>query len=354
VQLQDSNGNDVRVGLDGRRPAEWTLTEELLQDANVDGDPDSPSDVKFRNTRTVRSDSRGQVSFSVSEQRPSTCTANSCTRTFKLTELSNAPPVAVNSDPVQRSFGRSDGDVYYLEFSSAAPILANSVVRLTVPDPYINVPDRGDVGNTAIVTVHNEYGEALSAATARLESNRTTNLTAQRFTIGRDGVHRFSYSYSGNGGVVETITATVDPDGNGSEVDLTATDDRPLTGHMFWAGLADRTSGGTKYTILFGDIDRNEIIVDANATADGVNWPGTNTEPVTIEYDDNDRLDALGQAFREGSAGVDAFERVLAQFLAKTPTDDTGTGACLEWANFNRARDTAEIELFDDTNCPGT
>ena len=65
--------------------------------------------------------------------------------------------------------------MYYLEFSSAAPTLTNSVVTLTLPNPYINVPDRGAVANTAIVTVHNEYGEALSAATASLASDRTTD-----------------------------------------------------------------------------------------------------------------------------------------------------------------------------------
>ena len=356
VQLQDAQGRDVSVGVDGERPAEWEFFEEELEETTtVNGMIDGAERrVELTRSRTLRSDSNGRVTFSLSVRDP--VTVNTRTRTFSLVATTNAPSdSAVSIDGnLKKASGRTDGEVYYLEFSDAPPVLANAVVTVTFPNPYINVFSSGSVRNVAVVSVHDEYGEALSAAEVSLSSDQdsASSISTQTFTIGRDGVHRFSYSYSGNGGVVETITATVDPDGNGSEGALTATDDRPLTGHMFWAELADRTSGGTKYTILFGDIDRNEIIVDANAGADGNAWPGSNTKPVTIEYDDNDRLDALGQAFREGSAGVDAFERVLAQFLAKTPTDDTGTGACLEWANFNRARDTAEIELFDDTNCP--
>ena len=332
VQLQDSNGNDVSVGLDGQRPAEWTLTEELLQDATVDGDPDSTSAVKFKNARTERSDSRGQVTFSVSEQRTSTCTANSCTRTFKLTELSNAPAVAVNSDLVKRSAGRLDGDVYYLEFSSAAPALTNSVVTLTVPNPYINVPDRGSVPNTAIVTVHNEYGEALSAATASLASDKTTNLTAQRFTIGRDGLHRFNYRYDDVGGEVETLTATVDPDGSGSAPDL-----GPKTAHVYWPVLTrEPTATDNKY-ILFGDTSRNELIVDMGANT----YRTAGAEPVRVVYDSGHRFDVQGANDDEPVPvdSIEDFEKALAVYLADSPE----TNACLQWSGYGHRVATFEL-----------
>jgi hypothetical protein len=354
VQLQDAQGRDVSVGVDGERPAEWEFFEEELEETTtVNGIREgNERRVELTRSRTLRSDSNGRVTFSLSVRDPVTVATR--TRTFSLVGTTNAPSdsaVSVDGN-LKKTSGRTDGEVYYLEFSDAPPVLANAVVTVTFPAPYINVFSSGSVRNVAVVSVHDEYGEALSSATVSLAGGATSNITTQTFTVGRDGIHRFSYSYSGNGGEVETLTATVDPDGDGTAADLVATADRPLTGHMFWAGLADRDSGNNKYTILFGDTDRNEIIVDANSAADGT-WPGANTKPVTIEYDDNDRLDALGQAFREGSAGVDAFERVLAPFLAKTPTDDTGTGACLEWANFNRARDPADIELFN-TGCPGS
>ena len=328
VQLQDSNGNDVSVGLDGRRPAEWTLTEELLQDAIVDGDPDSTSAVKFRNTRTVRSDSGGQVRFSVSEQRPSLCTASSCTRTFKLTELSNAPAVAVNSDLVRRSLGRSDGDVYYLEFSSAAPTLTNSVVRLTVPNPYINVPDRGTVNNTVVVTVHNEYGEALSAATASLASDRQTNLTTQRFTIGGDGLHRFNYRYDGFGAEVETLTVTVDPDGSGSAPELDS-----MTALVYWPLLTyEATTNEDRYYILFGDTSRNELIVDLGANT----YRAADAQPERVVYDSSHRFDVQGANDDAPVAvnSIEDFEKALAAYLADSPE----TTACLEWSGYDPDR----------------
>ena len=358
VQLQDAQGRDVSVGVDGERPAEWEFFEEELEETTtVNGIIDGAERLVERpRSRTLKSDHNGRVTFPLSVRDPVTVATR--TKTFSLVATTNAPrdsAVSVEGG-LEKTSGRTGGEVYYLEFSDAPPVLANAVVTVTFPNPYINVFSSGSVRNVAVVSVHDEYGEALSAAEVSLRSDQgaSSSITTQTFTIGRDGVHRFSYNYSGNGGVVETLTVVVDPDGDGSEGSLSATGDRPLKGHMFWAGLADRDSGSDKYTVLFGDTDRNEIIVDADAAADGDgNWPGTNTEPVTIEYDDNDRLDALGQAFREGSAGVDAFERVLARFLAETPTGDAGTGACLGWTNFNRARDTAEIELFD-TGCPGS
>lgn len=330
VQLQDANGNDASAGLDGQRPAEWTLTEELLQDATVDGNPDDASAVKFRNTRAVRSDSRGQVRFSVSEQRiGSACTASSCTRTFKLAALSNAPAVAVNDDLVKRSSGRSDGDVYYLEFSSAAPVLANSVVTLTVANPYINVPDRGTVNNVAVVTVHNEYGEALSAATASLASSSTTNLTTQRFTIGRDGLHRFNYRYDGLGAETETLTVTVDPDGSGSATDLSP----DKTARVYWPVLTDTaTTTPDKKYILFGDTSRNELIVDIGDSS----YRPDSAEPETVVYDSAHRFDVQGANDSAPVAvnSIEDFEEALAAYLANSPE----TTACLEWSGYDPDR----------------
>jgi hypothetical protein len=285
----------------------------------------------------VRSDSRGKVTFSVSEHCISAATAGSCTRTFKLTALSNAPDVAVNRDLVKRSAGRSDGDVYYLEFSRAAPALTNSVVTLTVPGPYINVPDRGDVANTAIVTVHNEYGEALSAATASLASDRTTNLTAQRFTIGGDGLHRFNYRYDGIGGEVETLTVTVDPDGSGSAADLD-----PRTALVYWPVLTDTpATDGNKY-ILFGDTSRNELIVDMGSST----YRTAGAEPVRVVYDRDHRFDVQGANDLEPVAvnSIEDFEKALAAYLADSPE----TNACLQWSGYDpdRLHRVATFELW--------
>ena len=68
VQLQDSRGNDVRVGEDGERPAEWDLIEEELIEApgNVDGDSTDAGEsvwIGGSRPRTERSDSSGRITF---------------------------------------------------------------------------------------------------------------------------------------------------------------------------------------------------------------------------------------------------------------------------------------------------
>ena len=67
-------------------------------------------------------------------------------------------------------------------------------------------------------------------------------------------------------------------------------------------------------------------------------------------YDTNDRFDVQGPNDPEPRPvnSIDAFEKALAEFLVKSPEDDTGTGACLEWANFRRSRDVTEFRLWRD------
>ena len=355
VQLQDSNGRDVSMGENGEGPAEFELIQELLQEARVaDGDPDSDQEVLSKTPRTVRSDSSGRITFSMSVSDPSrVSTGDSRTRTFKLVPGDNAPSIFDVDEKLNESSGRSDGDVYYLEFSDAEPVLADAVVTLTTPNPYINAPSSGSARNTAVVSVHNEYGEALSAATVSLESDKS-DIPTRSLTVGRSGTRRFSYSYDGDGGVIETLTATVDPDGTSSTLPLD-----PVKAYVFWPVLTlERDTNGEMYVILFGDTDRDEIIVDIEPSNAGQEWPvntprDPETVPERVVYDTNDRFDVQGPDDAEPRpvSGIEAFERALAEFLAKTPTDDTGTGACLEWSNFRRARDVTEFRLWR-TSCP--
>ena len=116
---------------------------------------------------------------------------------------------------------------------------------------------------------------------------------------------------------------------------------------MFWPDLAEDFDSIDKYTILFGDLDRDEIIVDTNKHQRGDSWP-VGVVPERVEYDENDRFDVQGPHDLEPRAvrNIEVFERALAQFLAVSPDSDEGTGACLEWENFRRERDTAVIRLW--------
>ena len=344
LQLQDSQGNDVRFGEDGERPAEWDLIEEELHEpGNPDG-VENGSDMLVTRTRprTVRSNSSGRITLSLRVTDPNRGSiGDSRTRIFRLVAGTNAPTAFDADSNLKQTSDRPDGGAYYLEFSDADPVLADSVVTVTTANRYINAPSGDSARNTAIVSAHNEYGEPLSAATLTLSSDKS-DITTQSFTFPSSGIRRVSYSYEGFGSEIETLTATVDPDGSTS----TAGDAIEKTDYVFWPDLAEDFDSSDEYTILFGDLDRDEIIVDTNNT-EGGSWP-VGVVPERVEYDENDRFDVQGPNDEEPRAvrNIEVFERALAQFLAVSPDSGEGTGACLEWSGFRRERDTAVIRLW--------
>ena len=119
---------------------------------------------------------------------------------------------------------------------------------------------------------------------------------------------------------------------------------------MIWVDLTRLTdTGGAKHVVLFGDLGRDEIIVDTDVGASGT-WPEADTVPERLEYDSNDRFDVQGPG-DSAPVAVDSiaeFEKALAEYLAVAPDDHLGTGACLEWDNYLRARTVALIRLWRD------
>ena len=366
VQLQDSEGRNVGVGVDGENPAEWELVEELLAETGtVDGVTASSGELLSRTPRTVRSDSAGRFRFSMSVTDPNrSSTGDSRTRTFRLVPGPNAPSTVEVAENFKLSSGRANSEeVYYLEFSDAPRDLTKTVVTLTPKVRYVNAPSRGTARNSVVVSAFDEYGVALSAARASLDSDVAAEIPTGFLAIGRDGERQLSYSYDRFIGEVETLTVTVDKDGRTSTID-----DREMAeAYVFWPVLTtaesstDLSDGVAKKIILFGNTDRNEIIVDVEDHPAGSAelWPigpddeDPDTVPERVVYDSNDRLDVQGpndEAPRPAS--LDEFERALAEYLAVTPKDDTGTGACLEWSSYDsrRSRFEAEIKLWRD--CP--
>ena len=366
VQLQDSRGKDVSVGEDGERPAEWDLIEEVLIEAtgNINGVIDTGAGENLftrSQPRTLRSDSSGRITFSLRVTDPNrSATGDSRTRTFKLNPGTNAPTAFDADENLKLISGGTGGD-RYLEFSDADPVLANSVVTVTTANRYINAPSGSSARNTVVVSAYDEYGDRLSSATFTLSSD-ASDITTQSRTFPSSGVRRVAYSYDGSGNEVETITATVDPDGPTE----TGAADIIKKAYIFWPDLTSHfnsddintlTGNPPRAVILFGDLDRDEIIVDTNSNNAFANWPvdSTNspeTVPERVEYDDNDRFDVQGDNDSKPTAvrNIEIFERALAQYLAVSPDSDAGTGACLEWQDFRRERDTAVIRLWH--TCP--
>ena len=365
VQLQDSEGRNVGVGLDGENPAEWELVEELLAETGtVDGVTANSNELLSRTPRTVRSDSSGRFRFSISVTDPNrSSTGDTRTRTFRLVPGSNAPSAVEVADNFKLSSGRPNAEeVYYLVFSDATADPAEAVITLTPKVRYINAPARS-TRNSVVVSAFDEFGVALSSARASLNSDVAAEIPTGFLAIGRDGERQLSYSYDRFVGEVETLTVTVDIDGRTSTIN----DRRTATAHVFWpvptvaTNSTDLSNNEAKKIILFGNIDRNEIIVDIEDDTAGseANWPlGTvdgdpATVPESVEYDSNDRLDVQGPSdAAPRPATIDEFERALAEYLAVTPKDDTGTGACLEWSNYDSRRSRAEAEIKLWHTCP--
>lgn len=364
VQLQDSEGRDVGVGLDGENPAEWELVEELLAEGvPVDGVTANSNELLSRTPRTVRSDSSGRLRFSMSVTDPNrSSTGDTRTRTFRLVPGTNAPSTVEVAENFKLSSGRPNAEeVYYLEFSDATANPAEAVITLTPKVRYINSPARS-ARNSVVVSAFDEFGVALSSARASLDSDVAAEIPTGFLAIGRDGERQLSYTYDRFRGEVETLTVTVDIDGRTS----TLADRQTATAHVFWPvpTLAENSTdldSEPKKIILFGNIDRNEIIVDVEDDLAGSAelWPigsdaqNPDTVPESVRYDSNDRLDVQGLSdSAPRPASLDEFERALAEYLAVTPEDDTGTGACLEWSRYDSRRTRAEavIKLWHD--CP--
>ena len=365
VQLQDSEGRDVRVGVDGDSPAEWELVEELLAETGtVDGITAGAGELLSRTPRTVRSDPSGRFRFSISVSDPNRAsTGDSRTRTFRLVPGPNAPSTVEMDANFGLSSGRPGGlEVYYLEFSDAAADPEQAVVTVTPKVRYVNAPSRGSARNSVVVSAFDEYGAALASARASLDSDVAAEIPEGFLAIGRDGERQLSYSYDRFVGEVEILTVTVDFDGRTSTID----DRQTATAHVFWpvltaaSGSTDLSDGGAKKFILFGDTDRNEIIVDVEDGSAGDDWPvgpdaeNPSTVPERVEYDSNDRFDVQGPSDTAPRPvrSIEDFEKALAEYLAVTPAGDTGTGACLEWRNYDprRSRFEAEIRLWH--TCP--
>ena len=267
VQLQNSQGDDVRFGEDGERPAEWDLIEEVLIEAqdDVDGDTDGTGESLWTRSQPITepSDSSGRITFPLRFTDPNRgSTGDSRTLTFRLIPVTNAPGTFDADENLKMSSGRSDGDRYFLEFSDADPVLADSVVTLTTSNRYINAPS----GDSA-----RKHRDRL-----RPQRIRRASLGGHAHPQQRQVRHHHPILYLPFGAAyaasptamrasvseIETLTATVDPDGSTSTIAATI----EKKDYVFWPDLAEHFDSNDEYTILFGDLDRDEIIVDTNNT----------------------------------------------------------------------------------------
>jgi hypothetical protein len=282
MQLRDIIGN-VSTGVNGTDPARWILSVQAAgQDPEV---------------QTLVSDRTGAAVFSVSVDDPDPgADGADVTVTYTLAAAGNAPPATVDADGRPAAGGT-------VTFSDDAPSIAGTEAIVTVDTRrYVHVSGPS-TGNTATVTVLDQYGNPFPGATVSLASS-LDGVSPGSGTVNSRGSYPFAYRYGGDGGVTETLT----PSYGETTASLTGT---AVT--VYWTADAGQTDGGTARAVLAGDVHRRHIVVN-----DG-------TGPVLLVYDGNDRFNLRGQP-----ASMAVFEAELATALRRD-----NPGLTLEWSNYS-------------------
>ena len=210
------------------------------------------------------------------------------------------------------------GDV---SFSEAASVV--TAVSVSTPIAYAMVPASGTAGNTAVVTVTDQYGAGMSGQSVVLTradaGAANSTFPTQGRSTGVDGKVRIGYAHNTTS-ESETITATVAGAGvGGADVTGTAT--------FYW--VADGGSTGTGLAVVAGDLEKNEIVVDNTGGTFGL-----------LRYDSNDQftvtdIDTTGTA--QAGYGITTFEEWLAKDMGITATltSDTETAQTLTWGGYD-------------------
>ena len=291
MQLRDIVGK-VSTGINGIDPARWSLSKHVAGQ-----DPE---------TQTLVSDGTGAAAFSISVDDPDpSADGADVTVTYTLTAADNAPSTTVDANGRAAASGT-------VTFSDDAPSISSADAIVTVDTrDYVHTTGRG-AGNTATVTVLDQYGNPFPGAKVSLASSLSgvSPGGGGEFTVNSRGSHLFAYRYSGEGGVTETLTASY---GTSTATSLTT----GTTATVYWAADAGPHDDDAARAVLAGDVHRHHIVVN-----DG-------TGPVLLVYDDNDRFNLRGEP-----TSMAAFEAVLAAALRRdTP------GLTLEWSNYRPGSD---------------
>ena len=303
VQLQDIVGN-VATGVNGIDPAQWNLTVREPGQAPA--------------VHPLESGPTGRVAFSISLDDPTFGADDAdVTVTYELATAANAPPRSETVDASGQ--GAATGEV---TFSDDASSISGNNATVTLDTPrYVHVLG-GFAGNAATVTVLDQYGDPFQGTRVSLSSSLPGVLPGGggAFDVGRRGSHRFSYEYSGPGGVTETLTVSHGVDSlSPSRVDAT----------VYWAADAGPQNDDPPRPVLTGDVRRRHIVVDDFESG---------VTPVVLEYDDNDRFNVSGDP-----VSLAVFESVLADELKLENPD-----AELEWSGYRpgNASRVTEYNLF--------
>ena len=284
----------------------------------------TPSSVQF--------DATGKAEFTVTVSDPDTddtgdTTQDTGTASYTITLGTQTPALAAAT-------GSSlTGDVSFSDAASTA-----ATIKVSTPVDYAMVPASGTAGNTAVVTVLDQYGNGMAGQGVKLDPTTGTNSTyptAAR-TTAADGTVRIGYAHDTDD-EAETITAFIDADNdgqnNGGELAGSTT--------FYWVNSGMASGSGA---VLAGDLEKNEVVVQN----------GSDYE--LIRYDSNDQYtvtDANASADVDAAGyGMAVFETWLAMDMGitKTLTTETETAQTLTWGGY----DATDSDLVTNLTLSGS
>jgi hypothetical protein len=312
VQLQNGMGDDVAVGKDGKKPAQFTVRLRIFAlhdgDSNPDTPPIRPGQVTDASPLQITTDDDGKATFSVSglaDLNPAVKVDKYEVDIF-IQPHSNAPDtfyigtaaaaldgsgwVAVDA-AVDDVGGDERGLVFSTEPSSRDA--ADLTVTVKSAAAFVAADKRGS-SNRVTATVTDQYGDPIGGAKVMFSSsNDGVKIRGGRpLAVGRDGSITAGYQREGDESESETVKAEWDHD------DDSSTDPVDGTTTVEWAAMA--ASGMDKKVIRMFDTETNTIFASSAADSAG--------DAVMLTYDSNDRFDFEGRP-----SSYAEFERELAK-----------------------------------------
>ena len=301
----------------------YTVTIRRDIDRNIESDDhtsagatvdDAGADTK--ETRTLKVDANGKVSFTITENDPDPTDKNNPAgdsgadpvvpnRIDRVRVSYVVAPATANAGPALATDITGSSGTGTITFSDARAVPVGASIEPAAS--FLTRPMTGSANNVVTVTVVDQYGGPVRGHLVRLSSTHaptsvgtadsTSTFPVERQTDSSGSV-RIGYTYTGPGSV-ETLQANTvtDPD---ATFDPTATDDNiGATKDFYWAAPAagpDVASGA----VLASNIEAKTIVV-----ADATNGPQL------VLYDDNDQY-AVGASGSEALTSMAAFEEALA------------------------------------------
>ena len=315
-----------------------TVTVQLVN--NVDAEENAaPSATQLAQTYSL-SIRECRVTNNAADANPvlATCSAADAEdvdpRSFKLGPTGEATFDVTLSDPDTDDTGDTNDDTgvvtYVITLPSGITIANGSAVEgnvsfsetasvvtavtVSTPIDYAMVPASGTAGNTAVVSVTDQYGAGMSGQSVLLSRTdagaANSNFPTQGRSTGVDGKVRIGYAHNTTS-ELETITATA------SAITGTAT--------FYW--VDDGGTTGSTFAVEAGDLEKNEIVV---ANGDGTFG--------LVRYDSNDQFtvtDVDTASTTRAGYGMATFEEWLARDMDITKTLTTDTAQTLTWGGYD-------------------